>query len=114
MHAVWNSTENCTCGVTDHQKVKCDNKTKEVSLLDGYIMTYDERENKVEAGQTIYGWRTKRLLQKKNINLYFRVQSNRTELNDDACRQFNRDGSYLLYTSPSPRDATLSRMPSSA
>ena len=28
--------------------------------------------------------------------------------------QFNKDKGCLLYTSPSPRDATLSRMPSSA
>ena len=31
-----------------------------------------------------------------------------------GCRQWFKASSCLLYTSPSPRDATLSRMPSSA
>ena len=33
---------------------------------------------------------------------------------DQGIEQLFRDNSCLLYTSPSPRDATLSRMPSSA
>ena len=32
----------------------------------------------------------------------------------DLCKQFKRNGACLLYTSPSPRDGLLSRMPSSA
>ena len=36
-------------------------------------------------------------------------------INKDDSTDYNNDnGSCLLYTSPSPRDATLSRMPSSA
>ena len=189
-----NSTTNCTCGVVDRQIVLCNNRTREVRVLDGYIMTYNEKENMVEAGPSSYGWRRKNF-KRENINLYLRVQPNRTELNDRACGRFNREGrlcgkckegysplvytykldcanctdsrynevkffaaafipltafymfvvlfkfnanspalqayclgaqtigapvacryiiACLLYTSPSPRDATLSRMPSSA
>ena len=41
-------------------------------------------------------------------------QDNSEDLNNicDECKE--EDESCLLYTSPSPRDATLSRMPSSA
>ena len=40
-----------------------------------------------------------------------------TEYNAGCCMQYyqhDNSGACLLYTSPSPRDATLSRMPSSA
>ena len=39
---------------------------------------------------------------------------NAIETHDDVMRYFGRAQFCLLYTSPSPRDATLSRMPSSA
>ena len=36
------------------------------------------------------------------------------EISDDAAKQINVAADCLLYTSPSPRDKTVSRMPSSA
>ena len=54
-----------------------------------------------------------------NVNSYEEVASKKLNLNDIAYCKVALDkghgiSSCLLYTSPSPRDATLSRMPSSA
>ena len=42
------------------------------------------------------------------------VRDEVVQLDPDACRALGLAAACLLYTSPSPRDATLSRMPSSA
>ena len=44
----------------------------------------------------------------------FRDKLDQKDLADKLEKFVHRDNSCLLYTSPSPRDATLSRMPSSA
>ena len=70
-----NSTSNCTCGDVTRDIVVCNNQTKKVHILDGYLMTYNEAEDTVEAGQTIYGWRRKHFSRGRK-NLYYIV--NRT------------------------------------
>ena len=47
----------------------------------------------------------------KGIN---RIRATETVLSRDGIIEFNKDSNCLLYTSPSPRDRTRSRMPSSA
>ena len=45
---------------------------------------------------------------------YYYDEQTATKSIGSIARQFPSGGTCLLYTSPSPRDATLSRMPSSA
>ena len=86
-----NSTSNCTCGDVTRDIVVCNNQTKKVHILDGYLMTYNEAEDTVEAGQTIYGWRRKHFSRGRK-NLYYIVNRTRSNLNHDACDRFHREG----------------------
>ena len=86
-----NTTRNCTCGVVNRQIILCNNKTKQVKVLDGYIMTYNEVENIVEVGQSVFGWRRKHLLG-KGKKLYYNVKQNKENLNHKTCDRFNREG----------------------
>ena len=54
---------------------------------------------------------------KKKLMLPYSLRKDYISFTDkkwDWRYQFNKDGSCLLYTSPSPRDTEVSRMPSSA
>ena len=86
-----NTTGNCSCGVVDHLKVICYNKTKGVIVLDGYIMTYNKVEDIVEAGQSVFGWRKKNFFRGRN-KFFYRVERDREELNHKTCDRFNREG----------------------
>ena len=91
MKTVNGSSDNCTCGDVIREIVTCNKKTREVHILDGYLMTYNEAENIVEAGQTIYGWRRKHLHHGRK-HLYHLVNQNRLNLNHDACDKLHREG----------------------
>ena len=82
----------CTCGDTTREIVECDINTTNVRILDGYLMTYNEAEDVVEAGQAIYGWRKKHFNHGIKTTLYYLVNPNKSNLNHDACDQFNREG----------------------
>ena len=86
-----NENDTCTCGVTYHQIVKCNDKTGTVRILDGYIMTYNEEKNIVEAGQSLYGWRRKHFI-KGTKKIYYDVNVTQAYLNSDTCGWLNREG----------------------
>ena len=79
-------------------------QTKTEYLTEAMIEQVNDlwKVNSIESGRSFYSRLTYKVAKK-----YIKVLQGRV----------NPDGSYetcLLYTSPSPRDATLSRMPSSA
>ena len=51
---------------------------------------------------------------KNSYNSLKKITVNDKEYNYYSLKEAEKNGLCLLYTSPSPRDATLSRMPSSA
>ena len=87
-----NTSNNCTCGDTSREIVKCNEATRTVRILDGYLMTYNKEKDIVEAGQTIYGWRKKNFNHRIKRVLYYTVQKERSNLNGDACDRFHREG----------------------
>ena len=60
--------------------------------------------------------RNRALQLQRRVNSIYLIQKDELKLIDDLIAESSIQGTYicLLYTSPSPRDATLSRMPSSA
>ena len=92
MKRVSDTSSNCTCGDTTHEIIKCNKATGTIQILDGYLMTYNEAEDIVEAGQTIYGWRRKHFSHGIKGKLYYTIQLNRLNLNGDACDRFQREG----------------------
>ena len=56
-----------------------------------------------------------KLVKKFDIStLLIPIYTSKKELGKEGISWFDKDNACLLYTSPSPRDATLSRLPSSA
>ena len=78
------SNGTCRCGNDIHDAVKCNNSTKETSILDCYCMTYNKSTGPV-VGSCIY----KCIL---NDDLYHLVPSDITKLNSKMCGYFNREG----------------------
>ena len=78
--------------------------------------------NDAEVGEVLVGWghksyRTRQLLDwvyKKRVCTIDEMTDLSQELRAQLPEAFRLQSLCLLYTSPSPRDATLSRMPSSA
>ena len=91
MKTVNGSSDECICGDVTREIVTCNKNTKEVHILDGYIMTYNEEEDIVEAGQSIYGWRRKHFNHGRK-HLYYLVNRSRLNLNYDACDHLQREG----------------------
>ena len=91
MKTVDGSSDNCTCGDVSREVITCNEKTRKVCILDGYIMTYNEAEDIVEAGHTIYAWRRKHFNHGKK-KLYYSVPQNRSNLIFDVCDRFQREG----------------------
>ncbi len=74
----------CECGSTVGSKVRCDNATKEVDILDCYCMTYSEDDHSTVLGQCVYGCSHK--------SSYHSLPSNISQLNEEVCGWLNRDG----------------------
>ena len=84
------NTTYCACGVSRNQQITCDSSSKEVKIVDGLAMTYDEETDKVIAGFTLFGLTAKS--SKKMDRVYRRVPLNKTLLNDNICYRFHREG----------------------
>ena len=91
MKTVNGSSDKCVCGDATREIVMCNKNTREVHILDGYIMTYNEAENMVEADQTIYGWRRKHFDHGRK-HLYYLVNQSRFDLNRYARDHLRREG----------------------
>lgn len=85
-----NNTSQCTCGISHHYDIICDNSRKELQIIDGLVMTYDEETNKVIAGYTLFGLTKKS--PKRRDEVYRKVPLNNTLLNNDMCYRFHREG----------------------
>jgi len=77
----------CTCGNDIEGAVKCDNSTKEVSILPCYCMTYAESTGSV-VGTCFYNCASEQFVY--TSVLYHPLPSNVTKL--DMCEYFNRAG----------------------
>ena len=85
-----NSSCHCVCGVSHHYQITCGSILKEVKIIDGLTMTYDEETNNVVAGYTLFGL-TKKTSNKRD-EVYRKVPRNKTLLNDNMCHRFHREG----------------------
>ncbi len=74
----------CECGSTVGNKVRCNNATKKVDILDCYCMTYSEDDHSTVLGQCAYGCSQK--------SSYYSLPSNISQLNEEVCGWLNRDG----------------------
>ena len=83
-----NKSSQCICGVDNYRTVKCDQSTKRAYIIDTYIMTYDEINQEVVVGPSLYGTYTPN----DNYNIYHLVPMNISELNEAMCGHFNRKG----------------------
>ena len=86
-----NKTNQCVCGASYHDVVKCDVSLNETYILNCYQMTYDRGKNIVIAGPSIYGC-MKYHDEHRISSTYNPVPANRSQINDVMCGQFNRDG----------------------
>ena len=84
-----NGTSHCICGVPHNHEIICDSIRKEVKIIDGLVMSYDEETNKVIAGYTLFGL-TKKSTDKMD-EVYRNVPLNKTLLKD-MCYRFHREG----------------------
>ena len=116
---MYDSNGTCQCGKEIHGAVSCSNNPDQVSILRCNCMTYDNTKGFL-VGRCLYGCgKFLNASSSWSQHVYHPLPMNVSRLNNVMCGRLNRDGRLcskccLLYTSPSPRDATLSRMPSSA
>ena len=83
-----NQTNECVCGVSHHDMVKCNATLNETYILDCHQMTFDKKLQKVIAGLTFYGC----VNQANPYVIYHRVPANRSQINEVMCSPFRRGG----------------------
>ena len=81
------SNGTCRCGDNIHDTVRCNDSTKETSILQSYCMTYNKLTGPV-AGACFYNFANPFL---KDV-LYHLVPSDVTKLNNNMCGYLNREG----------------------
>jgi hypothetical protein len=81
----------CECGESIHGAVKCNDTSKKVSILDCYLMTFDDELGQVIVGRSFYG--CGRGAAKQEDPVYYEVPNNKTQINDVVmCDRFKREG----------------------
>ena len=122
-HFYSETKRHCECCIsTFYGLTKCE--ANYVYVVHTRCMTWNDATHDVEVSRCLVTHKDSNLCDNDHM---YSIPSNVTgpELNDVTCKIYNRQGTQcrlcidgygpcLLYTSPSPRDATLSRMPSSA
>ena len=83
-----NTSTRCICGVDNYHTVKCDESTNRVYILDSHLLTFDEEQQEVIAGASIYGIYTPN----DDYDNYHLVPMNKSHLNEVVCGQYNRRG----------------------
>ena len=81
----------CECGKSIHGIVRCNATLNKVSVLDCYLMTFDEESGQVILGRSFYGCIRDRHAQDGD-DVYCNVPSNKTHINKKMCGLFNREG----------------------
>ena len=79
-----NNDSICECGSTLGNKVRCNNATKEVDILDCYCMTYSEENHSAVFGHCLYGC--------SHESSYYPLPSNMSQLNEKVCGWLNHEG----------------------
>ena len=85
-----------------------------IPLLDHIIMCIEEQFSTSAKVATLLLGLVPSVLCSRNVNLNAAVKTYTDDLPSPELFEMERDGDCLLYTSPSPRDLSTSRMPSSA
>ena len=86
---LWNGT--CRCGDNVHDAVRCNDSTKEESILDCYCTTYNKSIGPV-VGACFYNCENPTVNPLLKDEVYHLLPSDVTELNDNMCGYFNREG----------------------
>ena len=86
---LWNGT--CRCGDNVHDAVRCNDSTKEASILDCYCMTYNKSTGPV-VGACFYNCENPTVNPLLKDEVYHLLPSDVTELNDNMCGHLNREG----------------------
>ena len=89
MHAGMNDSDQCVCGDNVDYAVLCNNITREVSVLDCFLITLDRATNETILGASFYGC-FRRLGERDT--LYNAVPQNKSEIDSKVCGQYNRTG----------------------
>ena len=84
------ASNRCECGKSIHGIVRCNDTLKEVSILDCYLMTFDDELDQVIVGRSFYG--CGRGAANQGDIIYHQVPNNKTQINDVMCNHFNREG----------------------
>ena len=79
----------CECGIMVHGVVKCNASLNQVSILDCYMMTFDEESDQVIVGRSFYGCGRSTI---NEDDIYHEVPSNKSQINIRMCSHFNREG----------------------
>ena len=108
---ICNSEKNCQCGNEHTDAIVCHNENLTSAVLDCHCVTYDRESGSTFVGSCFYNCENRRSEKEKDFVYHQLPKKPEMLINRSICSYFH---SCLLYTSPSPRDATLSRMPSSA
>lgn len=83
-----NNSKECICGSVADYIVKCNNLTKEVYVMDCYLITYDKKSHQTLVGASIYGCSQN----EDNDPVYHMVSKDVYELDAMECAPLNRTG----------------------
>ena len=88
----YNTTSNrCECGDDIHEAVFCNETTNDVSILDCYCMTLDQRDGQLKVGKCFIG--CEHSMSRHDV-VYNQLPQNKLKLNDWLCRGFNKNGTF--------------------
>ena len=85
-----NDSKACICGHSHKYDIICDSERKELYIIDGLAMTYDNKTQQVIAGHTIYGWIWKSTHSRDQV--YRKVPLNVSKVNEYVCGLYHRAG----------------------
>ena len=98
-HPQINNSKECTCGSEANYIVKCDNITKEVYVMDCYLITYDKKVHRTLVGASIYGC-SQNEGNHRNDSVYHKVSKDVHKLDVTECTPLNRMGRLCGACSP--------------
>ena len=91
MHAGMNDSDQCVCGDSVDYAVLCNNITREVSVLDCFLITLDRATNEPILGLSFYGC-FRIYTPEDRHTVYNAVPQNKTEIDSKVCGKYNRTG----------------------
>ena len=92
MHPLSNHSSDCVCGDDVNHIVKCDNATREVYVLDCYLISYDDQLSEAIVGSSILG--CNQYVKGKIDLLYHKVSGHVQLIESLTCSPLNRRGRF--------------------